>query len=78
MMMVLIKHELDTVSRKVSLNDAFLEALEWSGNPTSDIEKQEDDLLQYLKKHPQFIHKIEDGYKIQVLIGWNYEVKTQA
>lgn len=78
MMMVLIKHEMDTVARKMTLNDAFLEALELSGSCTSDIEKQEDDLLQYLRKHPQFIHKIEDGYKIQVLLGWNYEVKTQA
>ncbi|MDX5853512.1 hypothetical protein SIM22_05115 [Bacillus cereus group sp. BfR-BA-01363] len=78
MMMVLIKHEMDTVARKMTLNDAFLEALELSGSRTSDIEKQEDDLLQYLRKHPQFIHKIEDGYKIQVLLGWNYEVKTQA
>ncbi|WP_242249131.1 hypothetical protein [Bacillus cereus group sp. BfR-BA-01328] len=78
MMMVLIKHEMDTVARKMTLNDAFLEALELSGSRTSDIEKQEDDLLQYLRKHPQFIHKIEDGYKIQVLFGWNYEVKTQA
>lgn len=77
-MMVLIKHEMDTVARKMTLNDAFLEALELSGSRTSDIEKQEDDLLQYLRKHPQFIHKIEDGYKIQVLLGWNYEVKTQA
>lgn len=78
MMMILIKHEMDTVERKVALNDAFLEALELSGSRASDIEKQEDDLLQYLKKHPQFIHKIEDGYKIQVLLGWNYQVKTQA
>ncbi|HHT7008696.1 TPA: hypothetical protein ACTZ3A_001235 [Bacillus cereus] len=78
MMMILIKHAMDTVARKMTLNDAFLEALELSGSRTSDIEKQEDDLLQYLRKHPQFIHKIEDGYKIQVLLGWNYEVKTQA
>ncbi|WP_144536606.1 hypothetical protein [Bacillus thuringiensis] len=78
MMKVLIKHEMDTAERKVSLNDAFLEALEWSGTRASEIEKQEDDLLQYLRKHPQFIHKIEDGYKIQVLLGCNYEVKTQA
>lgn len=73
-MEVIIKHEMDKDERKMDLNDAFLEALSLSEGRACEIEKEENDLEEYLKNHKNFINNITDAYKISVLKGWNYSI----
>lgn len=69
-----IKHEMDTEVRMMTLNEGFLEALQLSESRSSDIEKQEYALFDYLSHFPQFISNISDEYKKDVLKSWDYKI----
>ena len=71
---LLVKHEMDATPREMTLDEAFLEALELSESRSSDIERQEYALYEFLAEYPDFIIHISEEYKMSVLNGWNYDV----
>lgn len=75
---ILVKHIMDKEYRKVTLDNAFIEALGLSNGCANEIEEQQNSLLEYLKKYPDFIQNITDEYKVTVLKGWEYEVIKAA
>lgn len=71
---IIIKHVMDEIERKCTIDEVFLEALSLSESRTNDIEIQEDDLFHFLKKYPDFINNINDEYKTNVIKSWDYEI----
>ena len=51
--MILLKHCMDTDYRKISLDDAFLEALSLSDTRSNEQEIFESNLLNVLKRNPK-------------------------
>lgn len=67
---LIIKHEMDEVARKMTLNEAFLEALTLS----EGVDSQEAAILSMLKDYPESINTFSDDYKKKVLEGWEYKI----
>ena len=74
MIRVTIEHLMDEGPRKVTLDEAFLEALELSDSCAAEIEVMESELLSMIKKHPSLLQNITQEFKLSVLRAWDYEV----
>lgn len=66
----LIKHEMDEEARKMTLDEAFVEALTLS----EGLDSEESAILELLEDYPGMINAFSDEYKKKVLCGWNYEI----
>ncbi|RDY83164.1 hypothetical protein C3733_20105 [Bacillus amyloliquefaciens] len=71
---VWVKHAMDGEKRKMTLNQAFLEALQLSEGETDIFENQEYTLFVFLSQCPKYINHISEEYKKSVLKSWDYEI----
>ena len=69
-----IMHVMDEKVRKMTLDEAFLEALQLAESRASEVEEQEYALFEYLSAHPSFISHISEAYKKEVLQAWEYAI----
>ena len=73
--MILLKHCMDTDYRKISLDDAFLEALSLSETRSNEQEIFESNLLNVLKRNPKLLDRVPRKYKLEIIESWDYEVE---
>lgn len=71
---LLIKHVMDEEPREMSLNEAFMEALQLSQDGSNEFARQEYELYEYCDKYPDFLNKINDDYKRDIILSWDYEI----
>ncbi|MEC3664981.1 hypothetical protein ABE060_18895 [Bacillus rugosus] len=71
---VWVKHVMDDKKRKMTLNEAFMEALQLSEGTSDIFENQEYTLFVFLSQCPKYINHISEEYKKSVLKSWDYEI----
>ena len=72
--MIKIKHVMDENFKEVTLDSAFLEALALSEGCSCEAEKRDNNLLELLNKHPEFINNIKEEYKYSVLKAYDFAI----
>lgn len=78
MKLIRLKHSMDNEYRVLSLNEAFMEALSLSEGCSCEQEVFETELRNFLNNHMEFLDKIKDDYKEDVIKGWEYKFDYNA